>query len=371
MNKTLAITLVLCFFVGCAQLKKVEKQLNRNDSKLKKLSLAWIKNLDPSHSSGNLPVGGSSPFIADDIVYIGSLSGSMHAYDLNSGRVVWTADEKQPINAMANIFEGNVIYGSQNGRFFSRDKLSGELNYALDLGSPIESQPIIRSGRAIIHLRNHTIVTLDAATGKVFWRYRRSIPFTTTLQRVSKVLPVKNHLVVGFADGYVAAISLEEGSILWEQKISTGVKFVDVDASPILYNGKIVVGSASGPVRFLNPRSGAIETTIEFSLSHTPLQEKSHLIMGSTFGDIYRVNRFGKIMKRKSISKDAISSIKPYGIGFMIATMGSDIFYVNKDFDVLDTFKLGNKQSAVFGEIVGEGDSLALYSSRNRLYVFK
>lgn len=370
MNKILAL-IFLFGAVSCAQVKKLEKELEPREYKSRALQLSWTKNLDPIYNTGNLPIGMTSPFISDDILYVGDLSGSMHAYDLHSGRVVWEVVDKHPISGMANKFEDAILYGSKNGRLFSRHSLTGKLNYSIDLGAPIESQPVIVQGRAVIHLRNHTIVTLDAKTGKVFWRYKRSIPYTTTLQRVSRVLPIKNQLIVGFADGNVASLSLEEGAVKWEQKVSTGVKFVDVDASPVLFDKRLVVGSASGPVRFLNLATGAIETTIEFSLSHTPFKDKSSLVVGSVFGEVYRVDTVGKIVKRKKLSDNSISSIKPYKIGFIVATMGSEIFYLNKDFDIIEQFNLGSEQSAVFGEIEAAEDNIALYSSRNRLYVFK
>lgn len=371
-----SLILLLAFgLLSCAQLKKLEqkigKQIEAREYESRALNLSWTKNLDPIHSSGNLPIGMNSPFVSEDILYIGDLSGYMHAYDLNSGRVIWEVNEKHSFNSMANRFENSVLYGSKNGRFFSRNYLTGKLNYSVDLGAPIESQPVVSQGRAIIHLRNHTIVTLDAKTGKIFWRYKRSVPYTTTLQRVSKVLSIKNRLIVGFADGYVASLSLEEGAVVWEQKISTGFKFVDVDATPVLFNNRLVVGSASGPVRYLNLSNGGIETTIEFTLSHTPYKDKNSLIAGSVLGEIYRIDKVGKILKQKKLSENSISSVSPYKIGFIVTTMGSEIFYLNKDFGVIEKFNLGTDQSAVFGEVSADEDVVSLYSSRNRLYVFK
>lgn len=370
MNKSFLV-LNIAILLSCSQIEKLDKKITPREYNHKAFNLSWVKNLDPIYNTGNLPIGMASPFVSSDILYIGDLSGYMHAYDLDSGRVIWERNEKHPFNGKANRFEDAILYGSKNGRFFSRHYLTGKLNYAIDLGAPIESQPVVHQGRAIIHLRNHTIITLDAKTGKVFWRYKRSIPYSTTLQRVSKVLPIKNRLLVGFADGNVASLSLEEGSVVWEQKISTGVKFVDVDATPIVFDNRLVVGSASGPIRFLNLSSGAIETTVEFNLSHTPYKDKSSIIAGSLFGEIYRVDRVGKILDRKKLSDDSISSVSPFKIGFVVTTMGSDIFYINKDFDIIETFKLGTDQSAVFGDVSHTGDILSLYSSRNRLYVFK
>jgi outer membrane protein assembly factor BamB len=357
----------LLFIVSCSQISLVSLDKPELDSQ--QLRVSWVKNLDPVYNTGNLPIGTSSPYLSEDILYMGSLKGEMTAYEFDTGRVIWQTNDKHSLNAMANRLGKNIYYGSKNGRLFSRHYLTGKLNYSIDLGAPIESQPIFSRGRLLIHLRNHTIICLDASTGKVFWRYKRSIPYSTTLQRVSKVLPYGRQLIVGFADGNIASISLEEGVVNWEQKISTGVKFVDVDVRPFIFNKKIVVGSASGPMRFLNLKNGVIERTVEFPQSHTPILDNNQLIVGSTFGDLYRVDKYAKVVKRVKLSKNAISSVLAYKDGFVVATMGSEIFYLDKDFNHLGDFNLGSEQSAIFGELVGSKDSFSFYSSRNRLYV--
>ena len=142
-----------------------------------------------------------------------------------------------------------------------------------------------------IHMRNHKIVALDAATGKILWGYKRSIPYTTTLQRVSQVLPYKNKVIVGFADGHVGAISIEEGIVSWEQKITSNFKFVDVDVNPVLFNDKVVVCSANGNLTFLNPDNGIVERTLNVTLGHTPLIINDVLYAGTASGKIVSVDK--------------------------------------------------------------------------------
>lgn len=371
MIKVFFITLVFTL-VSCAKLSAVKLPLEKVDRNANPMRVAWVKNLDPIYNTGNLPIGTSSPFIFEDLVFMGDLTGHMRAYDLESGRVIWQANENNPIQSKANKLNDNIYYGSKTGRLFVRNYLTGKLLYAIDLGAPIESQPVFASGRVLIHLRNHTIVCLDAATGKVFWRYQRSIPYSTTLQRVSQVMPMGRDLVVGFADGYVASLTLEEGVLKWEQKISTGVKFIDVDVMPVMFGNYIAVGSAAGPMRFLNPLNGVIEKTLELNQSHTPYMTPEGLYVGGVFGEIYLVDNYGKILRRKKLSDNGISSIAPFKDGLAVSTMGDEVFYIDKEtFEVKHVFNLGSDQSAVFGDIVSKNGHLAIYSSRNRLYIIK
>jgi outer membrane protein assembly factor BamB len=370
--KKLILLSIIVSVSACSTGRNFAVKLDKPQVKKNEFRVTWAKDLDPKYSTGNLPIGTASPFIHDDIVYMGDLRGMMTAYDIDSGKILWQFDEKAPIQSQVNKKGDFIYYGSKTGRFFSRHYLTGKLNFAVDLGAPIESQAVFSQGRAIIHLRNHSILSLDASTGKVFWRYKRSIPYSTTLQRVSHVLPYENSLIVGFADGHVASLSIEEGVLKWEQRISVGYKFVDVDVKPVIFDKYIIVGSASGPLRFLNPKNGVIEKTIELTQSHTPKLMDSEFIVGDTDGYLYRINSFGKITLKKRVSINAISSVKSWKNGLAVSTMGEEILFLNdRSFEPVDKFLLGSSQSAVFGELVTNNEHLSVYSSRNRLYVFK
>src|SRR5690606_9929908 len=115
------------------------------------------------------------------------------------------------------------------GRVFARHYLTGQLKYAVDLGASVETEGAVYKGRILFQLRNHQIFALDALTGKILWGHKRSVPFMTTLQRASTPAFVDNKVIVGMADGVVVALSLDDGSLLWERKIGTAAKFVDVD----------------------------------------------------------------------------------------------------------------------------------------------
>ena len=367
--------LLLTSLVGCSSINKIKDikvPFEAPKRELPDFIVRWSKNLDPSYNTGNLPISSSSPMIHEDILYLGNLSGEMVAYDLENGVELWKAKQATAINAKASIFGDSVIYGTMSGRLVSRHYLTGALNFAIDLGAPIESEVVTGGGRMYVHLRNHKIVAMDAITGKVFWGYKRSVPYVTTLQRVSKVLPYKEKLIVGFADGNLVALSRDEGIVLWSQKVSSGVKFVDVDASPVYFNGFIVSGAANDKLRFIDPNNGVIAKTIDIVIGHAPIRVGNELIVGSVYGEIGRIDKNGKLIYKRKLVKSGISSIVPWRDGYAVATMGGEIHQVNKkNFKSSEVFKLGYAQSAVFGFLQQTGKYLSVYSSRNRLYVFK
>lgn len=359
--------LILLFITSCGSFKPVAPKKEQQFFKV-----AWNKNLDPDYQSGNLPIGLGAPRVFNEIVYMGSLSGVMTAYDLESGRVLWSQDEKTPLNGPAESFGDYVAYGGESGRFFVRHYLTGELKYAIDLGSPVESAPLFNKGRMLVYLRGHQLVHLDAETGKVLWAYKRAVPITTTLQRTTRPLILGNKIIVGFADGYVGALSVDEGLLLWETKIVDQGKFVDVDLNPILAGGSIVTGSPSGNLVAVNPESGAIALSYGQSVQAHPVLKGEQLILGTTEGELMLMGLNGDILKRVKISDQPVSAVGWWRDNLVAASFDGKIRAIDPlTLNIIDKFSLGYDFSAVYSDMVISGDYLAIYSSRNRLYIFK
>ena len=357
----------LAFFSSCSGLKLEPVVQERSF-----FNPRWIKNLDVPHVTGNLPIGLQSPALSGGIVYIGHNSGTMEAFDATNGRPVWHEKDAGAYHAPAEVFDQIVVYGNIEGRLFARDRFSGNLIYNVDLGSAIESRPVYEKGRLLVHTRNHKLVCLDALTGKVLWAYKRSVPFLTTLQRVSTPLVYKNKVIVGFADGFVAAFTLEEGILSWETKIVQGKKFIDVDTHPIVVDGNILMGSQSGPLTLINPGNGLILRRLPFQIARPPLLVDENIILGTVDGELVMLDLKFDLVKKLVISSDAVTSLVSWKKHLVAGTTGGKLVAVDGELNkIVDEFVFGHSSSALFGELVQEGDTLAAYSSRNRLYVFR
>tara|TARA_R110002072_G_scaffold64203_4_gene159580 strand:+ start:18879 stop:20003 length:1125 start_codon:yes stop_codon:yes gene_type:complete len=334
--------------------------------------IAWSKNLDPEYFTGNLPIGLQSPIIHEGIVYIGKNTGVMNAFDLDNGRLIWQVKDNAGYHDRPVVYEDKLIYGTIEGRVYSRDLKTGKLAYSVDLGSAVETQGSIYKGRLFLHTRNHKLFALDALTGKILWAYKRSIPFLTTLQRASKPIVNRNRLIVGFADGNVCAFNFETGVLLWESKIVDAKRFVDVDAKPVIFQGKIVIGSLAGPLTVINPKNGLILRRIPYSVGRGLVVKGKTLLAGTTDGELLEIDRNFKVIKSNKVSKYGISSFVDWKGQLAVSSVGGEILIVNPDTFKLEKSKhLGHVNSAIFGELQSFEDNLAVFSSRNRLYLVR
>lgn len=329
----------------------------------------WSRNLDPNYDTGNLPIALQSPLIHEGLLFIGSNKGEMNAYDVSNGREVWKSQENGDFHARPMIYKDQLIYGNSLGRVFSRNLYTGELKFSVDLDSAVESQGVVADGRLIFHTRGHKIFSLDVETGKILWAYRRSVPYLTTVQRVSRPLVYKGKIIVGFADGVAAALSLEEGVLLWEQKLSIGSKFVDVDADPIIFSGKLVMGSREGNLSVLNVDNGNVIREFEDAIGRTPLIYQDKLYVMTIDGRLMVFDNSFRELENTLVDPAGLSNIVPWKQGWFATTLGRDVYYLDAKFQKLKTKELGHVSSAVFGEVEVSEGKLAFITSRNRLYI--
>jgi outer membrane protein assembly factor BamB len=364
--------LVACLFLlsSCASLKPY---LPKGEVAEKaKMTPAWIKNLDPVYDSGNLPIALQSPLINEGIVYAGHNSGYMQAYELDNGRVIWSEFDGSTYHAGAVAYKDQVIYGTVQGRVISRHGILGTIKYSVDLGASVETKGTIYNGRIFFQLRNHQVFCLDAETGKILWGYKRSVPYLTTLQRASTPVVYKDKLLVGFADGTFAALSIDEGVLLYETKLSTATKFVDVDNPAFIYNDRVYISPSGGLLSMIDPNTGKILRTSDFAISRAPVLRDDQLLFGTPNGELVLTDKSLNPIKTMKISKGVISSIVSFKTYFAVSTTVGEIKLVDqKTLEVVSTYKLGHAYSAVFGDMMSTPENLAVLSSRNRLFLFK
>jgi outer membrane protein assembly factor BamB len=295
----------------------------------------------------------------------------MTAYDIESGRSLWSVDDKTTLGGPVELFKDHIIYGGLNGRLFVRHYLTGELKYAIDLGAPIESAPHYENDRLLVYLRGHQIVSLDPETGKILWVYKRAVPVTTTLQRTTRPLVLGNKIILGFADGFIGALSRDEGILLWETKIVDQAKFIDVDLNPILAGGVIISGSPSGELKAINPDSGAVARSYGVSVQAHPVIKGEQLVLGTNDGEVILMSLSGEILKKVKISQQPISAVAWWKDNIVAASYDGMVRSVDPlTLKVVGEFAMGYSYSAIFSDLVVSDDFMAIYTSRNRLYLF-
>lgn len=363
---------------GCSHYSKISfKNKPVGVKKITELApLTWVRDFDPEYRPGKLPIGLSSPVINKNKILIGTTNGELIEIDTTSyqEKVIWKSDA--PIYAPV-LTNGDMYYfGNLNGDVVGWSVNDGKEKFKVNVGAPIEAPLSFQDARLVIPVRNHAVVCLDALTGKVLWNYKRPVAAIKTLQRRAGALVIGKYVIMGFADGYLLSLRLEDGSVQWETKVTQDESrhFQDVIGPPTYFEGKILTNSYQGYLKAFKLDTGVLEKTILEKPTSNYLVKDGSLFFATTLGNIVKVNgKFEISTHYEKLSLNPIYQLYFWNNHFVINDHKGTVFWIDATIknQLAKRFYLGHLYSTIYGQITGDHNFLTLISSRNRLYLFK
>ncbi|NRB01632.1 MAG: PQQ-binding-like beta-propeller repeat protein [Rhodobacteraceae bacterium] len=303
----------------------------------------WQASVLPSRDKDGEATGGGLA-VAGDVLYVTSGFGTLTAFDAASGAVSWAQDLDASATGRPTVF-GNLVYlvaGDRTG--WAIETETGRIAWQIDatedvgnvLGGPApvvvddvavfsfgsgELQAVFRrgglrrwdssvlgerAGRALSNVDDVTgtpvaangviyagsqagrTVALDAASGKRIW--------TAQEGAIDTVLPVGGSVFVVSDRNELLRLSAEDGARIWGTPLPNFVKDsprrssrVFANHGPILADGKLVVASGDGQLRFFNPEDGSLLSSVSIPGGATT----APVVAG---GVLYLVNTKGQLL---------------------------------------------------------------------------
>jgi outer membrane protein assembly factor BamB len=171
----------------------------------------------------------SSPVIAAGTGYVASLTGTVHAVDLATGRARWTRPIGAGIDCSPAVAGGTVYLGAAGGEVVALDAGTGAVRWRVSTGDEgSTTSPAVAGGLVLVGGPDHRLLGLDAGTGERRWAYptgarliagdQQSPPARGAL--LSSPLVVDR--TVYLSDGELHALALETGRPLWTATAAAG-----------------------------------------------------------------------------------------------------------------------------------------------------
>ena len=187
----------------------------------------------------------SSPAAADGLVYIGGLFGTLYAVDATTGNQQWELPTRS-ITSSITVSGDLVSFAASENTVYAIDVRSRDVLWVYDeADGPVTFAPAVSGGLVFVGSRDGDVHAIDAASGDRRWRFETGEPVAGS--------PIASDGVVyvGSRDGVVYAVDAETGTRLW--CFQTGN---DVLGSPAVADGVVHVGSSDGYLYAIDGGSG-------------------------------------------------------------------------------------------------------------------
>lgn len=141
-----------------------------------------------------------------------------------------------------------------NYRFSPLDQINtdnvGELTLvwarALEPGN-MQAAPLEFGGVLFTAAPGDVVQAMDAATGKLIWEYRRTLPDRATLHSLGEnkrgIALYEDKIYMATWDNFIVAIDAKTGQVAWESDRGGGADLISNTTGPIVANGVVVAGS--------------------------------------------------------------------------------------------------------------------------------
>ena len=216
-------------------------------------SLSTFRGPDTSHLAWRFAtrgaIEGGVAIDVDGTLFFGNKAGELVAVD-PTGVVRWRTDRLTPVIGVPALAQGGKLYaGAWNGTLNAFDVTSGRLLWSLNLRTRITTSPAVGSdGNVYIGTRRGLIAV--SPQGTLVW--------TAPVRRIKGSSPAigpDGTIYVATSDGRVVALS-HEGAIVWQRDL--GGRSCAIVGSLAIRGDRLYVGAADGNVRALDRASGNV-----------------------------------------------------------------------------------------------------------------
>ncbi len=223
-------------------------------------------------------IGGSTPFVYEDLVLIGSADKNLYAITKQNGRLKWKFEAGGPIYSSPSVKFDHAFFGSDDGNFYAVNINHGRSAWKANAYGPVRSTPYVDDERVFFGTEGGYVFCLELASGKNIWQAQAKRAVTSSPAYADEIV------FVGSLDSTVYAFDASSGWIIWRYRTRRAVV-----SSPCVYDQTVFIGSSDGAMYALDMDSGrqlwSYQT--EGQIASSPAVFNDAVYFGSTDGSVY------------------------------------------------------------------------------------
>lgn len=201
------------------------------------------------------------PAITNQAIFTASKDGTVTATDKTSGKTLWSMTTSSLISGGVAAHDNKVFIGSRDGEVIALNQNNGSLLWKTKVTSEVLASPAADANVVLVKSIDGTLSALSAQNGQQLWSVKQNEP-VLILRSASSPQISNGSAIVGFANGNLAKLSLQEGRLQWQEAIAEPEgsfaieRMIDIDADPIVYGHKIYAATYQGRISAFDFHSG-------------------------------------------------------------------------------------------------------------------
>ncbi|VAW49815.1 hypothetical protein MNBD_GAMMA04-1227 [hydrothermal vent metagenome] len=283
-------------------------------------------------------------FFAEDKknIYVATATGYLMALQKKptsrwQDQVIWqTKFASEVVSGPAKQGE-QLIIGTAKGALISLSTNNAQIKWQTQLSSEVMSYPVIVQQKIFTRTVDGKLYAIDFETGEVVWIVEHEMP-TLSLRGSPAVLYHENILYVAWETGIIQALSVNSGTLLWEQRIAqpkgrTALeRVVDIQASLVIKEGRLIALGYHGKLVSMNPSNGGFFFEKELSGYRDFVVDENRIYVVDDSDVLYAFDLFsGAVQWTQTAFKDRlVSDLVFYKDNLLISDGWGYLHWINR-----------------------------------------
>jgi outer membrane protein assembly factor BamB len=183
-----------------------------------------------------------APAYASGRLYAADYEGRLFVIDAQDGKTVWKQETEQSFSSGPGLDDRHIYMGTIDGRVIAYGRDSGDELWNAQVSSEVLSPPASADGVVVVRCIDGRVFGLDDVSGRRIWVYDRSEPLLT-LRGNADVLVRAGIAFIGYDDGSVVSLRVEDGSVIWNQTIVSPEGRTELDRLADIGTQMVIVAS--------------------------------------------------------------------------------------------------------------------------------
>jgi outer membrane protein assembly factor BamB len=294
-----AFTLSLLLLQGCSWIKSWGDDEPGDPAPLVEFESSldvrkiWSTGIGDGMGKQGLSMG---PKFSSGVLFAADYKGMLIAVDAETGKKNWELKTKQPFSGGPGLDSDRIYMGTIDGRVIAYDKNDGTELWNAQVSSEVLAPPASADGIIVVRCIDGRVFGLDAVNGRRLWIYDHSVPLLT-LRGNADLLVRAGIVFVGYDDGSVVSLRVEDGSVLWNQTIASPEgrteldRLADIGQQMVIVASDLIVSSYKSRLVSLAADSGRLLWFKDISSVTGVAVDRTDLAVSESSGDFWMLDR--------------------------------------------------------------------------------
>lgn len=237
-----------------------------------------------------------APVYSSGRLYVADHEGRLVVVDAADGDKIWELKTKQPFSGGPGLDNERIYMGTIDGRVIAYDRESGAELWNAQVSSEVLAPPASADGIVVVRGIDGRVFGLDDVSGRRLWIYDHSVPLLT-LRGNANLLIRAGIVFVGYDDGSVVSLRVEDGSVLWNQTIVSPEgrteldRLSDIGTQMVIVASDLIVSSYKNRLVSIAADSGRLLWFKDIASASGVVVDRTRLAVSDRDDDLWLLDR--------------------------------------------------------------------------------